>query len=175
MKRDKLAGRVRHRDAELPGIDVLYFPAFSSISRNVWSQRPPGGLRAASSCHQADTLPWRQIPMAPAIITMKKATKTSLADKEALLRTKSYQLVANLLKQVGHPTRLEVLFILSESEQHVGGLCDQFNLSQPAVSHHLTLLRHGGVVERCRRGQNNFYSLTETGHRLSKIVKGMIG
>jgi DNA-binding transcriptional ArsR family regulator len=46
-------------------------------------------------------------------------------------------------------------------------------MSQPAMSHHLTLLRHGGLIERRRQGKNNFYTLSDTGYRLSKIVKGM--
>ena len=46
--------------------------------------------------------------------------------------------------------------------------------SQPAVSHHLALLRHGGIIDRRRQGKNNFYSLTDTGERLSKIVKDVV-
>ena len=111
--------------------------------------------------------------MATAILNMKKATKTAKAKNEALLRTKTIQRAAILLKQVSDPTRLQVVTLLSEGERHVGGLCDQFNMSQPAVSHHLALLRHGGIVDRRRQGKNNFYSLTDTGCRLSEIVKGM--
>jgi DNA-binding transcriptional ArsR family regulator len=102
--------------------------------------------------------------MATATRKMKKATKSALAINDTVLRTKTFQQAANLLKQVSDPTRLQV-----------GGLCDQFNMSQPAVSHHLALLRHGGIVERRRLGKNNFYTLTDTGYRLSKIVRGVIG
>jgi DNA-binding transcriptional ArsR family regulator len=108
--------------------------------------------------------------MATAILKTKKATKSALAMNESLLRTKTFQQAANLLKQVSDPTRLQVIALLSERECHVGGLCDQFNMSQPALSHHLAMLRHGGIVERRRQGQKNFYSLTDTGSRLSKIV-----
>jgi DNA-binding transcriptional ArsR family regulator len=100
---------------------------------------------------------------------------SALAISDTLLRTKTFQRAANLLKQVSDPTRLQVVTLLSEREHHVGGLCDQFIMSQPAVSHHLALLRHGGIVERRRQGKNNFYTLTDTGYRLSKIVKGVIG
>ena len=112
--------------------------------------------------------------MAKAILSMKRTTKTAMADNETLLRTKTIQRAASLLKQVSDPTRLQVVTLLSEGERHVGGLCDQFNLSQPAVSSHLALLRHGGIVDRRRQGKNNFYSLTDTGYRLSKIVKGVV-
>ncbi len=111
--------------------------------------------------------------MATAILNLKKATKTAKVKDETLLRTKSIQRAAILLKQVSDPTRLQVVTLLSERERHVGGLCEQFNMSQPAVSHHLALLRHGGIVDRRRQGKNNFYSLTDTGYRLSEIVKNM--
>ena len=109
--------------------------------------------------------------MAMRTLKMKKATKSALATNETLLRTKTFQQAANLLKQVSDPTRLQVVTLLSEREHHVGALCDQFNLSPPAVSRHLAQLRHGGIVERRRQGTNNFYTLTDTGYRLSKIVK----
>jgi DNA-binding transcriptional ArsR family regulator len=107
-------------------------------------------------------------------LKMKKATKSALAINDTLQRTKTFQRAANLLKHVSDPTRLQIVTLLSEREHHVGGLCDQFNMSQPAVSHHLALLRHGGIVERRRLGKNNFYTLTDTGYGLSKIVKGVI-
>jgi DNA-binding transcriptional ArsR family regulator len=111
--------------------------------------------------------------MATVSLSMKKPTKSAKAMNETLLRTKTIQRAANLLKQVSDSTRLQVVSLLSEGERHVGGLCDEFNLSQPAVSHHLALLRHGGIVDRRRQGKNNIYSLTDTGYRLSKIVKSV--
>jgi ArsR family transcriptional regulator, zinc-responsive transcriptional repressor len=113
--------------------------------------------------------------MATATLKMKKATKSAPAINQTLLRTKTFQRAAYLLKQVSDPTRLQVITLLSEGEYHVGGLCDQFSMSQPAVSHHLAMLRHGGIVERRRQGKNNFYTLTDTGYRLSKMVKAVIG
>ena len=112
--------------------------------------------------------------MTPAILNMKKLTsKSARAKQEVVLRTKTMQRAAILLKHVSDPTRLQVISLLSEGERHVGGLCEEFNISQPAVSHHLALLRHGGIVDRRRQGKNNFYSLTDTGYRLSKIVKSV--
>ena len=112
--------------------------------------------------------------MTTAILNKKKATKTAKMKNETLLRAKTMQRAAILFKQVSDPTRLQVISLLSEGERHVGGMCDQFNMSQPAVSHHLALLRLGGIVDRRRQGKNNFYSLTDTGFQLSNICKGMI-
>jgi DNA-binding transcriptional ArsR family regulator len=79
-----------------------------------------------------------------------------------------------LLKHVSDPTRLQVILILAEGERHVGALCAQLSQSQPAVSHHLALLRHGGIIAPRRQGKNNFYSLTETGSDLAGVVKNLI-
>jgi DNA-binding transcriptional ArsR family regulator len=107
-------------------------------------------------------------------LRMKKAANTPPAKNMALSRTRSFQRAANLLKQISDPTRIQLVCLLSEGEHHVGGLCDQFKMSQPALSHHLALLRHGGIVERRRQGKNNVYSLTDTGHRLSRIVNSVV-
>ncbi len=80
-----------------------------------------------------------------------------------------------LLKHVSDPTRLQVIMTLAEGERHVGALCEQLSQSQPAVSHHLALLRHGGIIAPRRQGKNNFYSLTESGEQLARIVRGLTG
>ena len=83
--------------------------------------------------------------------------------------------VADLLKQVSDPTRLQVLMLLSEKERNVSELCtDLGTQSQPAVSHHLALLRHGRLIEPRRSGKHNFYGLTEAGKELADVVLGII-
>ena len=112
--------------------------------------------------------------MASAISIMKKGTKTALAQNDTALRSKTIQRAAMLLKQVSDPTRIQVVTLLSDGERHVGGLCDEFKMSQPGLSHHLAMMRHAGIINRRRQGKNNLYSLTDTGYRLSEIVKGVV-
>jgi len=101
--------------------------------------------------------------------------KPSKAKKGAELRLKQAQRAAILLKQVSDPTRLQVILMLSEGEKHVGALCEALNQSQPAVSHHLALLRHCSIIAPRRQGKNNFYGLTEAGEELAAVVKSLIG
>src|SRR6516162_4593229 len=83
--------------------------------------------------------------------------------------------VAELLKQVSDPTRLQVLMLLSERERNVTELCaDLGTQSQPAVSHHLALLRHGRLIEPRRAGKHNFYALTEAGRELAQVVNSVV-
>jgi len=56
--------------------------------------------------------------------------------------------------------RLRLLSTLVENgEVSVGILCESTGQSQPATSHHLTLLRMSGLVTFRRDGKNNYYSL----------------
>lgn len=77
---------------------------------------------------------------------------------------------AELLKQASDPTRLSILTLLSGGEMHVGALCVELDQSQPAVSHHLSLLRHGRLIEPRRDGKFNRYALTEAGASLVKAA-----
>jgi DNA-binding transcriptional ArsR family regulator len=107
-------------------------------------------------------------------IKTKTVAKVTRAQKDTALRLKQAQKAAGLLKQVSDPTRLQVILMLAEGEKHVGALCETLNQSQPATSHHLALLRHGGIITPRRQGKNNFYSLTEAGEQLASIVKNVI-
>jgi len=89
-------------------------------------------------------------------------------------RLRRIQKAATLLKQMADPTRLQIVQILSRDEWHVAALCEELKMSQPAVSHHLALLRHGGLIVPRRQGKNNYYSLTDAGSELVKIVQSVI-
>jgi ArsR family transcriptional regulator len=49
--------------------------------------------------------------------------------------------------------------LTQREELHVRALCELLHESQPAVSHHLALLRVAGLIERRREGKHNFYGL----------------
>ena len=104
----------------------------------------------------------------------KTSVSKSKAAKDSDQRAQQARRASILLKHVSDPTRLQVILILAEGERHVGALCAQLSQSQPAVSHHLALLRHGGIIAPRRQGKNNFYSLTESGNALAEVVKGLI-
>ena len=68
--------------------------------------------------------------------------------------------LSRMFKQLGDASRLKILFALSqEGELHVSALCELLEQTQPAVSHHLTLLRMSGLVGFRRQGKNNYYRL----------------
>lgn len=102
-----------------------------------------------------------------------RSTGTSRGGKPAPGTRPSAEIrrVADLLKQVSDPTRLQVLMLLNEKERNVSELCtDLGTQSQPAVSHHLALLRHGRLIEPRRAGKHNFYGLTDAGRELARVI-----
>ena|SRR5436309_584728 len=108
------------------------------------------------------------------VVATSGATTPARAKKGPEPRLKQAQRAAILLKQVSDPTRLLVILRLSDGERHVGAICAELNMSQPALSHHLALLRHGGLITPRRQGKNNFYALTDAGESLAAIVKHLI-
>jgi ArsR family transcriptional regulator len=89
--------------------------------------------------------------------------KETKATTDGLQLAVSDDLVDNLVKLfklLSDETRLRILYYLTErNELHVRALCELLGESQPAVSHHLALLRVAGLIERRREGKHNFYGL----------------
>jgi ArsR family transcriptional regulator len=66
--------------------------------------------------------------------------------------------LAEVFKLLADKSRLKILLALAQDDElHVSALCELLKQSQPAVSHHLTLLRMKGLVGYRRDGKNNFY------------------
>jgi DNA-binding transcriptional ArsR family regulator len=60
---------------------------------------------------------------------------------------------------LAEPTRRRILDLLAPGECSVGELVDRLELSQPAVSKHLRILRDAGLVEVRIDAQRRLYSV----------------
>jgi ArsR family transcriptional regulator, arsenate/arsenite/antimonite-responsive transcriptional repressor len=70
--------------------------------------------------------------------------------------------LVQIFKLLADETRLKILFYLGrEKELHVSALCERLGQSQPAVSHHLALLRVAGLIDPRRDGKHNYYSVQQ--------------
>jgi ArsR family transcriptional regulator len=68
--------------------------------------------------------------------------------------------LVQLFKLLADETRVRILhYLLQRDELNVRALCLLLSQSQPAVSHHLALLRVAGLIECRRDGKHNFYHL----------------
>ena len=69
--------------------------------------------------------------------------------------------MAEIFRSLADENRLQILRILMrEGEMHVSRICDELGESQPAVSHHLTQLRHARLVDFRRDGKYNHYYIS---------------
>jgi DNA-binding transcriptional ArsR family regulator len=70
----------------------------------------------------------------------------------------------DVFKMLADESRLKmVLALAQDGEMHVTALGKLVRQSQPAVSHHLTLMRMSGLVGYRREGKHNYYYLA-AGH-----------
>lgn len=65
----------------------------------------------------------------------------------------------NLLKAMANENRLRILCLLDNAELSVSELNSRLALSQSALSQHLAILRHEGLVTTRRASQTIYYSL----------------
>ena len=83
--------------------------------------------------------------------------------------------LAQLFKILSDGTRLRIVVLLhNEQELNVRSLCARLGHSQPAVSHHLALMKMAGLIACRRDGKHNFYHLrpTQLGD-LAKLIPGI--
>jgi len=69
--------------------------------------------------------------------------------------------LVTMLRVLCDRTRLRLLSALQSGEVNVTALCEQLDLPQPTVSHHLGLLRNAQLVVNRRCGKQVFYSLND--------------
>ena len=85
------------------------------------------------------------------------------ADEETLYRT------AELFKVFGDPTRIRILYALSEKELCVQDIADELSMTQSAISHQLRILKQTALVKFRRDGKTIYYSLADD--HVSTIMK----
>ncbi|MCH7728586.1 MAG: metalloregulator ArsR/SmtB family transcription factor [Planctomycetes bacterium] len=79
-----------------------------------------------------------------------------------------------IFKLVSDETRFRILVCLAKNgEQDVTSMCQLLGHSQPAISHHLGLLRIAGLIQMRRDGKHNFYSVQK--RRFSGLLRSIFG
>jgi DNA-binding transcriptional ArsR family regulator len=61
------------------------------------------------------------------------------------------------LKAIAAPHRRTIMRLVSDSELSAGEIAEHFELTRPAVSQHLTVLKEAGLVSERRNGTRRLY------------------
>jgi DNA-binding transcriptional ArsR family regulator len=69
--------------------------------------------------------------------------------------------MTKVFKALSDTTRQQILQLLEEKQRNVGEIVGNFNLSQPTISRHLSVLKEADLVIDQRQGQNVVYRLNQ--------------
>ena len=61
------------------------------------------------------------------------------------------------LKAIAQPRRRQILQLVRDTELSAGEIASHFDVTRPAVSQHLTLLKEAGLVDERRNGTRRLY------------------
>ena len=92
----------------------------------------------------------------------------------ALQKQENFEKVAGLFRLLADPSRVRIFWLLCHCETCVLNLSAMVNMSSPAVSHHLRLLRDAALVTTRRRGKEVYYRAADTpaAELLHKMIEG---
>lgn len=72
----------------------------------------------------------------------------------------SWDRFAGFFSALGESTRQKILLIFEPGEEIcVNEIAAVFDISRPAISHHLKVLRNAGLVGRVKRGKEVYYHI----------------
>lgn len=80
--------------------------------------------------------------------------------------------VSEAMKQLGDPSRLRIFWLLCHCEECVLNIAAIVNMTSPAVSHHLRLLKSSGLIVSRREGKEMYYRTADT--ELAQVLHHMI-
>jgi DNA-binding transcriptional ArsR family regulator len=109
-----------------------------------------------------------------ASVALRKTKPTArFAAKARVMREmhpkKLFLLLAETFQALGDSSRIQIVWALSFGELCVGDLAEVLSMSQPAVSHHLRMLRNLRLVKVRRDGRTSYYSIDD--EHISRLLK----
>lgn len=66
--------------------------------------------------------------------------------------------VSKIAKALSEPKRLEILLLISNNEMCANKILEQFDITQPTLSHHMKLLTECNLINVRKEGKLCYYS-----------------
>lgn len=80
--------------------------------------------------------------------------------------------ISKAFKQLGDPKRLQIFWLLCHRKECVINIAAIMDMSSPAVSHHLKILKISRLIKSKREGKEMFYEADE--NKLSEFLYNVI-
>jgi DNA-binding transcriptional ArsR family regulator len=81
--------------------------------------------------------------------------------KSKIMKINVFSKVVERFKILSDPTKIKILFALSQKELCVCDIAASVSMSQSAVSHQLRILRNSNLAKRRKEGKMMYYSLAD--------------
>ena len=94
------------------------------------------------------------------------------AMQELLRDEANFQSIADIFRQLGDPSRIRIFWLLCHCEECVVNIAAMVEMSSPAVSHHLRVLRDSGLLDSRRDGREVYYRASDAPQ--SRLLHEMI-
>ena len=94
------------------------------------------------------------------------------AMRELLRDEGHFQRIADIFRQLGDPSRIRIFWLLCHCEECVVNIADMVDMSSPAVSHHLRVLKDSGLLDSRRDGREVYYRAVDAPQ--SRLLHEMI-
>ena len=65
----------------------------------------------------------------------------------------------DVFQAIADPVRRDIIQLLSKADLTVNGVAEHFDISRPAVSKHLRILKECGVISTEKKGREHFCTL----------------
>lgn len=88
------------------------------------------------------------------------------------LKSNTIQEISQIFKALADPTRIRILYILSQEECSVNHIAEVLELSQSAVSHQLSFLKTLRLVKSKRSGTSMLYCCDDS-HVISLLTQAI--
>jgi DNA-binding transcriptional ArsR family regulator len=77
------------------------------------------------------------------------------------------------LKAIAEPRRRQILALVRDGELSAGEIASHFEVTRPAISQHLTVLKEAGLVDERRNGTRRLYRVRPEGlEELKTFLEG---
>lgn len=87
-------------------------------------------------------------------------------------RSQTFEMVSDIFKMMSDSKRVQIFWLLCHCEECVINISALLDMSSPAVSHHLKLLKTSGLIVSRREGKEVYYTAADTPR--SQVLHNMI-
>ncbi len=98
--------------------------------------------------------------------------------KELKKLAEEFEQSRKIMTVLGDETRQHLIVIMMQSGECTGLRVEEIaartNLSRPAVSHHLQIMKDAGLVKMRKEGTKNFYYFDETAQFLDQLIRTLV-